>query len=1038
MSRLIHPVGLFNSLFLLTLLCVELLLPEGVQAQVSADGTLSTTVSSADQRNFVINNGNRAGGNLFHSFREFSVPTGGSAYFNNAADVQNIFSRVTGGTVSNIDGLIRANGGANLFLLNPSGILFGLNAQLNIGGSFVGSTANSLRFSDGAIFSANSTSTTPLLTVSTPVGLQLGASPGNIQVKGAGNPDIVPTTNFGLAVAPGHTLALVGGNVTFDGGIATAAAGRLEVGSVANGEVSLAPSPVGWELGYGQVNTFRDVQLLNRSSLWVPLSTAAGSIQIHAGRVTLNNSQIAATTSGSQPGGNIFVQAANSLELMGTNSIYPFSSWIVNQVTAGASGRSGQIQINTPQLTLRSGSRIQTLNQGSGATGDIQINADSVFVGGSSPASANPAQQDLFNSRITTDTLATGNGGNIRISARQITLRNGGQVSTLVGPQATGRGGDVLVNASGAITAIGIAPLKPTTNSGFATTTVGAGAGGDLRISGDRFTMLDGGVLLSFSLGTGDGGNIIARANHTITVRRASSSLVGGLTSYTLGAGDGGNISVSTDHLGLYDGASISGASISRSADSGVISGNSGHVNINARESIEVSGVSRSPVSSSTIGTATITSGNAGDVNISTRRLLLNQGGSIGSGTLFGIGQGLYTGVGTGNGGNVRVDASDSITVRGIDSRTNLYGSLDTYTLSRGDAGDVMIQTPRLTVQDGGLVGSLNAAAGEAGRVTINANTILVSGTGTNGSPAQILSTARIPEANLRQAFNIPAVPRGDTGTLSLNAHDITVADSGLITVQHQGIGNAGQLTINADTLDIQNQGRVTAVTAAGEGGNVRLNIQDALFMRDRAQLATTAGGRGNGGNIDINTPFLIGLENSDIVAQAQAGTGGNINISANSVLGIAPRASLTAESDINASSQLGLNGSVSISNPDVKPGSGLVELPESVVDSSQQIAQTCAATQTSRFVATGRGGIPENPTQGLGSDRSWNDIRDLSSFTQAAGEAGLSATDATLLVEASQARVNAQGQVELVATAAGVPSQRAETCSATQPEADN
>ena len=1026
MSRLIHPVWLLNSLLLVSLLS------NGVQAQISADGTLSTTVSSTDQRNFVINGGDRAGGNLFHSFRTFSVPTGGSAYFNNAADVQNIFTRVTGGNVSNIDGLIRANGTANLFLLNPNGILFGANAALNIGGSFIGSTANRLRFSDGTTFSAVSPSTVPLLTVSVPVGLQLGTNPGSIQVNGLGNQEIVPTTNFGLAVAPGHTLALVGGNVTFNGGIATAAAGRLEVGSVAQGEVSLTPSPVGWALGYGQVDRFGDAQFLNRSSLWLPVSNAAGSIQVQAGRVVLNNSQIAAT-SGASLGGNIVIHAADLLELTGVNSIYPFSSWIVNQVTPGASGSSGQIQVNTPQLTLRDGSRIQTLSQGSGAAGAIRVNADSVSISGASPASASPEQQDLFHSRITSDVLATGNGGNIRISARQIALRHGGQISSLVAPQATGHGGNIFVHAAGTIAAIGVDSLHPATNSGFSSATVGAGAGGDLRISGDRFILLDGGVLQSLSLGTGRGGDITARANHTITARRPNFSLLGGIGSYTLGAADGGNIWVSTDHLGLYEGASIASASISRSAnDSGVASGNSGNITVNARQSIRISGVSRSPISPSTIGIVTTTSGNAGNVTVSTRRLLLDQGGALASGTLFEFAQGFYTGIGTGNGGNVRVNASESITVRGVDLGTALPAALNTFTVSRGNAGDTVIQTPRLTVQDGGLLGSLNAAAGKAGRVMIDATSILVSGTAVNGAPAQIFSTARIPEARIRRSFNILAMPAGDTGTLSLNAHHITVAAGGVITVQHQGVGNAGQLTVNTETLDMQNQGQITAATAAGEGGNVRLNIQDVLFMRDRSQISTTAGGMGSGGNIEINSPFLIGLENSDIVARAQAGTGGNISITANSVLGIAPRSTLTPDSDINASSQLGLNGSITISNLNIKPDSGLAELPENVVDASQQVAATCAATQASRFVATGRGGIPENPTQRLDSDRVWQDLRDLSSFTAPVTE--VAAVDPANPVEATNWRQDAQGQIELVAIASPSQLHRVETCAAASP----
>ncbi|HEY9297759.1 MAG TPA: filamentous hemagglutinin N-terminal domain-containing protein, partial [Phormidium sp.] len=132
-------------------LCLSLPIP--AIAQISSDGSVPTTVTPGN--NFTINGGLRTGSNLFHSFSEFSVPNGGSAYFNNAFDVQNIINRVTGTSISNIDGLLRANGTANLFLINPNGIIFGENSSLNIGGSFVATTANALRLANGDVFSSD-------------------------------------------------------------------------------------------------------------------------------------------------------------------------------------------------------------------------------------------------------------------------------------------------------------------------------------------------------------------------------------------------------------------------------------------------------------------------------------------------------------------------------------------------------------------------------------------------------------------------------------------------------------------------------------------------------------------------------------------------------------------------------------------------------------------------------------------------------------------------------------------------------------------
>lgn len=161
---LIFRVSLCTLGFLLTTGKISL-------AQVTSDGTVNTQVNQ-NGNVAEITGGETRGGNLFHSFQDFSVGTNETASFLNSNDIANIFSRVTGGNISNIDGLIRSNGSANLFLINPAGILFGENARLDVGGSFYGSSASSILFEEGE-FSATDLDNPPVLTINAPIGLNL-------------------------------------------------------------------------------------------------------------------------------------------------------------------------------------------------------------------------------------------------------------------------------------------------------------------------------------------------------------------------------------------------------------------------------------------------------------------------------------------------------------------------------------------------------------------------------------------------------------------------------------------------------------------------------------------------------------------------------------------------------------------------------------------------------------------------------------------------------------------------------------------------
>ncbi len=266
-------------------------------SQVTSDNTTNTTVNQSGN-NFNILNGIQKGNNLFHTFKEFSIPKGGSAVFNNSTDVVNIINRVTGGNVSNIDGLIKSQGSANLFLINPAGIVFGENASLNIGGSFFGSTAESILFKDEFEFSAVNPQEKPLLTISVPVGLQMGTNPGAIELNGSGHnliaeeATVSPYINLGspniLKVSEGKSITLLGGNIKLSGGIISAESGRIDLASFKAGKVGLNETLKGFELDDAKVSNKGNIQLLQQALVNVS-GKSAGSIKLQGNQVTIKD-----------------------------------------------------------------------------------------------------------------------------------------------------------------------------------------------------------------------------------------------------------------------------------------------------------------------------------------------------------------------------------------------------------------------------------------------------------------------------------------------------------------------------------------------------------------------------------------------------------------------------------------------------------------------------------------------------------------------------------------------------------------------------
>lgn len=268
------------SLFLALLLIISSATPATAQVIVDAtlpgENSIVTRLSTGTGTHFVITGGATRSTSLFHSFSHFDLSNGDLATFQNGLEIANIFARVTGGQVSSIDGLITANGLANLFVINPNGILLGPNAQLNIGGSFLASTADSVQFQHG-LFSAVEPNVPPLLTIDIPLGLQMGENPGAIEVQGRGhalstNDLFVQVFERGippsrLQVNSGQAIVLLGGDVLLDGGVLLAEEGHIDLGSVSSDFVylTIAPPNPGLRLNYRDVDTFQDIRLINQA-----------------------------------------------------------------------------------------------------------------------------------------------------------------------------------------------------------------------------------------------------------------------------------------------------------------------------------------------------------------------------------------------------------------------------------------------------------------------------------------------------------------------------------------------------------------------------------------------------------------------------------------------------------------------------------------------------------------------------------------------------------------------------------------------------
>lgn len=923
-------------------------------SQLRPDNTLgvdNSIVNSSPDGIDTISGGATRGSNLFHSFEQFSIPNGRAALFDNGANIQNILTRVTGGSRSEIDGILAARGTANLFLLNPNGIIFGENARLIVGGSFIATTARSINFADGTQFSATPGTGAPLLTVSVPLGLQFGTNPGNIVNR---------ASTFGLQVQPGRTIGLIGGNVNLEGGDLTAAGGRVELGAVAApGVVGINPDLSGFRFSFPTDLTLSDISLTNAANVRTVASNG-GSMSVNARNLSISDRSSLVTgifqgTVDSQAG-NIEINARDTVTVDGTSS--STSSSGIQNSTFGL-GNAGNISIATGSLNIIGNAQIGSITNGQGNAGRVDIQArDRVSINGASGGLLSAVAPS-----------GTGNGADISVRAGSLSLSNGGLIAT----STLGRGnaGNIQIEIAGDISVSGGSVLQAASYS--------QGNAGNVTITaGDRISF-DGGAVASILALPSDLPNNSTlgeipqvqsdRVGGNIRINGRSLSLINGtqIATSVRQKGNAGNIEVNTT-----EGISASGGSILQAISAG--GGSAGNIAITAGDRVSFDGVGSNGLPSSVLSvldqTSELESGRrGGDIKLKARSLSLTNGAQFTTSTS-----------GQGNAGNVEIDVSDAVNFVGVSEvnpnfRSGIFSTVEATGKGRG--GDVNLSAGSLSIIDGAQVNANSGGEGDAGNIAINVkNDTNLDGTGSLfgggifsnleggvGKGGNVSVTTG--SLSLKNGANISAstFSQGDAGSVTLDVRDLLSIDgtssrgfsSGVFSaVQQQAVGNGGNVNVAAGSISLTNGGIISASSLGqGNAGNVTIDARDAivldgvgtnnlpssvfssvsgtselsgdrqggdirirgrsLSLTNGAQLNTSNAVRGSAGNIDVDVRSL-NLDRGNIFAITTSGDGGNIRLRASKELRLRNNSQISTTAGTNQ--QPGDGGNISIDTP--------------------------------------------------------------------------------------------------------------------------
>ena len=887
-------------------------------SQITPDNTLgaeSSVVNTRDATSESIDGGAVRGQNLFHSFQEFNVDAGRGAYFANPDAVTNIFSRVTGGNPSNILGTLGVDGAANLFLINPNGIIFGQGASLDVQGSFTATTADGVEFGEQGFFSAVNPESPNLLTINPSAYFFNQLSPGAIA-----------NNSIGLRVPDGQNLSLLGGDVNVDGGVLVASGGRIDIAaiagqgivelnsngsfnipdSIARGDVSLTNGAGFFVIGNGGGDiaiAAKNIDIFSGSGLYAGISSNSGLPDAQAGDITINatdniavdesfilnqirseavgnagdifinanslqvfnGSQIASSTFGQGDGGDVTVRVSN-IELAGTSSDGQFASGLFTTVLSQAQGNGGNLTINTDNLSLSDRAKISASTFGKGDAGDISITADNSITLDTSSY--------IFNNVERSETV--GDAGKIEINTGSLSVTNGSQIDSFTRGQ--GNAGNITIQARNAVTFDG--------SASFSSVEAGAiGDGGDINIQTGNLVARNGGTIAASTFGKGDTGNLSITADNSITLDTSSYIFNNVERSETVG--DAGKIEINTGSLSVTNGSQID--SFTRGQ------GNAGNITIQARNAVTFDGSALlSSVEAGAIGdggnitikagSLSLTNGglnvgvrqasdslpsgkgDGGNINIQTGNLVARNGGTIAASTF-----------GKGDTGNLSITADNSIT---LDTSSYIFNNVESID-AVGDAGKIEINTGSLSVTNGSQIDSFTRGQGNAGDITIQAsNAVTFDGFDNNG----LLSAS---------ASSVEAGGKGDGGDITIKAGSLSLTNGGLDVGVRQasdslpsGKGDGGDINIQTGNLVARNGGTIAASTLGkGNSGNLSITADNSISLDTSSSILNNVGSGdavGNAGQIEITTGSLSVANGSQINSLTRGrGDAGDITIQA-------------------------------------------------------------------------------------------------------------------------------------------------------------